>query len=442
MSISAKKSIVLFNPILFLCLTASLILCACGSDSGGGDGDSNNKYGSYHCQISQVTTSATGNMDIKTVNNLDCNSDNVETIRFSFYLDGAEYIDSKSYPCNQSAVTINNIKPASGLTVVVTAEDTLNEVILKGQENNVYIGANDITTCKLINLKAVSSDDTDTATDTTTDTDTTIEPNPNNLDETFDNDYGMAFNLAVAGTFIMGSPEDEVGRNTDELQHIVNITTPFYIQTTEVTQAQWTTVMGANPSNYQCGDNCPVESVSYNDILSFITTLNQLDESRSGVYALPTEAQWEYAARAGSTTALSSGDNTVLECDADDNLDVVGWYCGNSEVTYEDCADITDQGGPDCAGTHEVAQKQANDWGLYDMHGNVQEWCRDWYNAGYERDPVNDPEGPTTGSERILRGGSYYNYAQIARSANRNSSDPDDTWNNVGFRLIFIPIID
>ncbi len=166
----------------------------------------------------------------------------------------------------------------------------------------------------------------------------------------------MDFVLIKAGTFMMGSPEDEEGRYYKEIQHQVILTQDYYMQTTELTQGQWEAVMGSNPSNfYNCGSNCPVEKVSWNDIQAFIEKLNQRGE---GIYRLPTEAEWEYAARAGSTTAFANGGITERGCSYDANLDAMGWYYGNAD------------------GTHPVAQKLPNAWGLYDMHGNVWEWCQ------------------------------------------------------------------
>ncbi|KPA17999.1 Sulphatase-modifying factor domain protein, partial [Candidatus Magnetomorum sp. HK-1] len=178
--------------------------------------------------------------------------------------------------------------------------------------------------------------------------------------ETFTNSIGMTFVRIPAGTFIMGSPEDELGRWSDEVLHQVTLTQDFYMQTTEVTQGQWKAIMGNNPSYFSnCGDNCPVEYVSWNDAQEFIQKLNQKE---GDTYRLPTEAEWEYAARAGSTTALANGNLVEKDCNLDVNLNAMGWYCGNSNSE-----------------THQVAQKQANAWGLYDMHGNVWEWCNDWY---------------------------------------------------------------
>ncbi|MBF0101931.1 MAG: DUF4214 domain-containing protein [Desulfobacterales bacterium] len=233
--------------------------------------------------------------------------------------------------------------------------------------------------------------------------------------ESFTNSLGMTFVRIPAGTFMMGSPTDELGRYTTETQHQVTLTKDYYMMTTEVTQGQWKAVMGSNPSYFaSCGDNCPVEQVSWNDIQAFITALNALDGTRQ--YQLPTEAQWEYAARAESTTAFANG--AITNVYADPNLDIMGWYYYNSGDT-----------------THSVAQKQVNAWGLYDMHGNVWEWCSDW-NGNYPTSAVIDPTGPTSGSYRVRRGGSWNNYALSCRSAVSYYNDPVDRYNSFGFRLI------
>jgi formylglycine-generating enzyme required for sulfatase activity len=158
----------------------------------------------------------------------------------------------------------------------------------------------------------------------------------------------------------MGSPPDEPGRQKNEKQHRVRLTQGFYMQTTEVTQGQWRALMGENPSRFKnCGENCPVENVSWNRTQEFIRRLNEWENKP--VYRLPTEAEWEYACRAGSKAALANGMLTELGCDHDPNLDKIGWYCGNAK--YE---------------LRPVGLKAPNTWGLYDMHGNAWEWCEDW----------------------------------------------------------------
>ncbi len=218
--------------------------------------------------------------------------------------------------------------------------------------------------------------------------------------ETFTNSLGMKFKYITPGSFAMGSPTSETYRQGDERQHQVTLTRGFYIQTTEVTQGQWKAVMGgSNPSYFTaCGDNCPVEMVSWDEIQTFVAKMNQRGE---GTYRLPTEAEWEYAARAGTTTAFFNGANTEPECGYDPNAAAIGWYCYNSGDT-----------------THPVAQKTPNPWGLYDMSGNVWEACQDHYGE-YPAAPVTDPTGPAAGEYRVFRGGCWFHSASCGRSARR-----------------------
>ena len=217
---------------------------------------------------------------------------------------------------------------------------------------------------------------------------------------------GMEFAWVPAGRFVMGSPE---GRDGDEVQHEVRISRGFWMGKYEVTQGEWEAVMGANPSHFKsCGARCPVESVSWEDVQGFIQKLNE-DEREAGSgnrYRLPTEAEWEYAARAG-TTGVRHGE-----------LDLIAWYESNS-------------GGR----THPVGGKRANGWGLHDMLGNVWEWTADWY-GDYPSGLVTDPRGPSTGSYRVGRGGCWDRYAGGVRSASRGSGSPGVRSFIIGFRLV------
>jgi len=252
--------------------------------------------------------------------------------------------------------------------------------------------------------------------------------------DTLTNSLGMTFKLIESGTFMMGSPADEAGRYDNEVQHEVTISQAYYMQTTEVTQAQWNTLMEDNPSYFtQCGDNCPVEQVSWESVQTFIGLLNEFGE---GTYALPTEAEWEYAARGGSSQAFANGDISQTDCGFDSALDAVGWYCGNSQISYSECVDLSGMGGSDCAGPHETALKQPNAFGLYDMHGNVWEWCQDWYDESYEGGvSVTDPQGPFSGNRRVMRGGGWEANARGCRSANRSDKTPGYAGAGLGFRL-------
>ncbi|QTA82632.1 Sulfatase-modifying factor enzyme domain-containing protein [Desulfonema limicola] len=238
----------------------------------------------------------------------------------------------------------------------------------------------------------------------------------------YTNSLGMSFKQIPAGTFMMGSPTDELGRISNETLHQVTLSKSFYIQTTEVTQAQWETVMGSNPSYFAaCGSNCPVEKVSWDDIQLFIVEMNNRGE---GTYRLPTEAEWEYAARAGSTTALANGNITETACEADANLDAMGWYCGNSDSTK-----------------HPVAQKKPNAWGLFDMHGNVVEWLEDDWHDNYTDSPTDGSSWVDVprASFRAARSGSWRDNAMHCRSANRHRLEPSRRDTDVGFRLVFFP---
>jgi formylglycine-generating enzyme required for sulfatase activity len=230
----------------------------------------------------------------------------------------------------------------------------------------------------------------------------------------------------------MGSPENEPGRYPNERRHRVRLTRAFYMLRYEVTQGQFRRLMGYNPSHFSsCGANCPVEQVNWHEACAYANALSRsrgMEEcydckgSGRGVrcdakaqyrgsnyyncsgYRLPTEAEWEYAARAGTSTAFYSGGitHTGFDCGRDANLDKIGWYCGNSGNK-----------------THPVGRKQANAWGLYDMAGNVWEWVYDRYQDSYSGLPNVDPVGPNSGSYRVYRGGSYAYYALYCRAASR-----------------------
>ncbi len=236
--------------------------------------------------------------------------------------------------------------------------------------------------------------------------------------DSFTNSLGMTFNLIPAGTFMMGSPADEPERDSDETQHQVTLTTSYYMQTTEITQGQWNAVMGNNNAySPNCGDDCPVEQVSWYDVQDFITELNNLGQ---GTYRLPTEAEWEYAARAGTMTPFNTGN-----CLSTDQANYDGNY------PYTDCPSGVYRGN-----TLPVGSFAPNDWGLYDMHGNVWEWVQDWYGS-YPGGAVTDPTGPSTSSNRVMRGGNWMNKAEHCRSAFRRIVNPDNQLDYYrGFRLV------
>jgi formylglycine-generating enzyme required for sulfatase activity len=246
----------------------------------------------------------------------------------------------------------------------------------------------------------------------------------------------------------MGSPESELGRGAGEVQHEVTLTRSFWMMETEITQGQFEAAMAYNPSNFtSCGTDCPVEMVNWHEFAALANALSRaegLEEcyycegSQAAVtcetdwanllpavsiydcegYRLPTEAEWEYAARGGTTTATYNGDLATTDCTLSSVLGPIGWYCGNAS------------GRP-----HPVGEKLANDYGLQDMLGNVWEWCHDWY-AAYPGGSESDPTAPPTGSSRVIRGGSWGRVAGYARAAHRGSYSPGDRSWLLGARFV------
>jgi formylglycine-generating enzyme required for sulfatase activity len=238
------------------------------------------------------------------------------------------------------------------------------------------------------------------------------------LTATLPGDVTMEFMKIEPGTFMMGSPETEADRFDNEgPQHEVTITSGFYLGKYEVTQAQWQAVMGTTPwsgsTNVQEKPDNPAVNVSWDNIQTFVQRLNEAAESE--MYRLPTEAEWEYACRAGTTTPWPFGEDENL-------IGNYAWYGDNSRFAGEDYA-------------HTAGMKLPNPWGLYDMHGNVWEWCQDRYGT-YPSDIQTDPTGSTTGSNRILRGGSFFEEAVSMRSAYRHNDRPSLRKWNIGFRLL------
>jgi formylglycine-generating enzyme required for sulfatase activity len=258
------------------------------------------------------------------------------------------------------------------------------------------------------------------------------------LKKTIVNSLDMIFNYIPPGKFLMGSPKTEPGRDEDEDRHPVTLTKGFYMQTTEVTQKQWKALMGNNPSKFpQCGDDCPVESINWLEAQEFVKRLNQQDGY--GRYRLPTEAEWEYASRAGSDKATYAGNMPILGERNAPALNPIAWYGGNSCVDYPEGRNCSQwkQKQYSCAacGIHEVGLKEPNAWGLYDMLGNVYEWCQDYF-AKYPTSAVTDPTGPVRGTRRVTRGGAWDYHAKSCRSANRNHFFPRYQSYYVGLRLV------
>jgi formylglycine-generating enzyme required for sulfatase activity len=246
-------------------------------------------------------------------------------------------------------------------------------------------------------------------------------------DRLFTNGIGMEFVPIPAGRFMMGSPDsDRDGRIFEKPRHEITISKPFYLGRYEVTQAQWDAVLNENPYNRDRSNpyynlqgmreritrpDHPA-TVSWNDAQEFITALNRMEGGNR--YRLPSEAEWEYAARAGTETRYSFGNS-------DTGLESHAWFGGDF----------------DTGGTHPVGQKRPNPWGLYDIHGNAWEWVRDWYDADYyANSPSNDPQGPDTGQKRVVRGGSWHATANSWRSAFRRDYAPDYRGISIGFRVL------
>jgi formylglycine-generating enzyme required for sulfatase activity len=226
------------------------------------------------------------------------------------------------------------------------------------------------------------------------------------------NSIGMEFIEIPAGTFQMGSYEKEKSRYDEIPKHCVTISRSFYLGKYEVTQEQWVAVMGDNPSLYK-NPAYPVENVSWEEVQVFISRLNKKEGTNK--YRLPTEAEWEYAARAGTTSMFSFGHK--------------------SQVREHAClSHLNKDDGVTCLS----GEKKPNPWGLYDIHGNVWEWVQDWYDPKYyATSPKIDPKGPATGTLRVLRGGGWYSMLSAVRSANRGNRPPAYRDNRSGFRVAF-----
>ncbi|WP_339804624.1 formylglycine-generating enzyme family protein [uncultured Marinobacter sp.] len=239
-------------------------------------------------------------------------------------------------------------------------------------------------------------------------------PAAQGLPDRVTNHLGMAFVRIAAGDFMMGSPQDEAGRRDDETRHRVVISQDYYLQTTPVTQAQWLALIDGSPSYFKdCGPECPVDGLRPEWVEHYIRQLNSLEPDFR--YRLPTEAEWEYAARAGTTTPFYFGHCPSA---ADGNM--------SGQQAVGDCTGFDRSSGP-----LPVKQYPPNPWGLYDMAGQTWELVSDWYGP-YPVTAVTDPQGPEAGNYKVLRGGSWHFYPRHARSANRFQAVHEIA----GFRLV------
>jgi eukaryotic-like serine/threonine-protein kinase len=235
------------------------------------------------------------------------------------------------------------------------------------------------------------------------------------------NSIGMKLVWIPPGVFMMGSTNQEKGRGDDEIHRKVTLSRGFYLGVHTVTQEEWQAVMGNNPSNFKNAKNLPVENVSWDDCQEFCKKLSAKEKK---AYRLPTEAEWEYSCRAGTTTPYHFGETLATE-QANYNGNFV--YGPGKKGVYR-------------AKTTPVGSFPANAWGLHDMHGNVWQWCSDWH-GGYLAPgdspgaKLTDPQGPKTGKNRVLRGGSWGNHPIFCRSANRNFAAPDSRTEFYGCRV-------
>jgi formylglycine-generating enzyme required for sulfatase activity len=247
------------------------------------------------------------------------------------------------------------------------------------------------------------------------------------------------------GTFVMGSPTSEAGRSSAETQHTVTLTKGFYMGNYAVTQGEYLALIGSNPSYFTTRDlngntippdlNRPVEEVSWIDATNYCAHLTQQEQAAGRlptgwVYRLPTESEREYACRAGTTTAFHYGN--ALHGGMANFYDYYEYDAAIGDIY------VSNPSVPWLARTTTVGSYQPNAWGLYDVHGNVWEWCRDWYGS-YPTGSVTDPQGPVSGSSRVIRGGDWNYYAYYCRSAQRDGYNPSYRISYIGFRVVLAP---
>jgi formylglycine-generating enzyme required for sulfatase activity len=463
-------------PYLFGLMVIGGIL-ACGTNDIHDFDDKNRTTGSYYPTLIFPVDIPREEFTTQVLTGIDCEAAQISTLEFSFAVNGSSN-GPHVYACRDHQAHIKGVPVGTDVRVDVYAYNENHAAVLYGFETT-SIQAGEVTQGGDIEMIPVEDTQPDNENDNQVrdedgdgfsppedcdDTNPDINPDavemPNNsIDENCDGQIfaassmfgigdglNMEFITILVGEFDMGSPVEELGRRGDETRHRVRLTQDFSLQTTEVTQGQWRMVVNTaaingldpNPSYFRsCGDDCPVESVSWYDAQLFIRALNEMYQGRY-VFRLPTEAEWEFAARAGSYDAFTNGPITATGCGIDPVLDRVGWYCGNADVNYNGCVDATRYGGPACAGPHSIEERNHNAFDLFDMHGNVSEWCSDWYEGTYSHpaEPVVDPQGPSDGTERVYRGGSWSNGTGLCRSAVRMVGSPGYRSRSVGFRLV------
>ncbi len=485
---------VMNNKLIIICLStfffSMILLFGCGSNT---FSDNNNENpGTYQARLIFPADTPRLTSEKAANHRIDCKAAGIATIQFHFSANGDQH-QPFVFNCMDGNGIVKRVPTGEEIVVVVFANDVDSIPLLKGSEvvsvipGQKTVGGEIVmeylptmnsspsedtnpqtdqggSTSSDTDLSpsvdqdsagepAESDTDTQTEQDTLPETDTPLESDtdlPEEQDtspgstsappvESFGNDLGMNFVRIPGGTFTMGSPTSEPGREDDETRHQVTISSAFYMQTTEVTQRQWVSVMQTrNPSwFFACGSNCPVELITWNEVQQFIAVLNVRYQGEY-TFRLPTEAEWEYAARARSTTAFANGDISILGCNYDQHLNAIGWYCFNSSVQYNGCFDNSDRNGNSCSGTHPVGQLSPNSFGMYDMSGNVAEMCQDYYGP-YPTGPVTDYRGPETGYERVVRGGNWRISTRGCRSSDRQVIEPGRFFYNVGFRLICTP---
>lgn len=457
-----KSTIYLFYLLIF-----TFGICACGTDVFHDGENKKSATGAYQPELIFPDDIPREDSTVRAITGIDCDAAHLSTIEFTFMVNGASD-GPHGFACRNHEAYIEGIPAGTGIRVDVYAYNDNQAKVLYGFEMT-DIHAGQVTEGGDIEMKPIDDNqgqdqdgDGFSPPQDCDDTNEDINPNApeildNNVDENCDGhtevstfniaDLNMQFAHIPAGEFDMGSPPEETGHRDSENPHRVRLTRYFYLQTTEVTQGQWrmavneagNTALSPDPSQFNnCGDDCPVERINWDEVQGYINILN-IRYQGEYEFRLPTEAEWEYAARAGSEASSPNGSITVANCGVDPVLDSIGWYCGNAGVTYAGCVGDSGKGGPTCNGTHPVGQKNPNAWGLYDMHGNVWEWCSDWYEDtySYSAEPVINPLGPSSGTERVCRGGCLHAVATACRSANRS---PGQAYNGLGFRLVCSPM--